>query len=211
MCWSLYIKHLLHIGADILPWETFTLLLVALAVYLPEGVSLSSSVQRCTSKANMLRPSAVLCSCKPDRASPLSPWYHREQSLTLTVLFEVRPRWQLSCAVPLLWLLWMVNMLMVIICSKWVLPSRDLPCCSSVLNSCRIRLATPGKDSMLCSWNTKSDVSDSIIQLHQLISRLNSLQNRISYHSPDFSKKLSVRMQETQDKPLIELDGERGP
>lgn len=32
----------------------------------------------------------------------------------------------------------------------------------------------------------------------------------MSHHSPDFSKKLSVRMQETQDEPLIELDGERG-
>lgn len=45
----------------------------SLATSLPEGVSLSSSVQRCTSRANMPRPSAVLCSCKPDRASPLSP------------------------------------------------------------------------------------------------------------------------------------------
>ncbi len=43
----------------------------------------------------------------------------------------------------------MVNMLMVIICSMCVLPSKEGPCCSSVLNSCRTRLATPGKDSIL--------------------------------------------------------------
>lgn len=54
-------------------------------------------------------------------------------------------------ALPLLWLLCMVNMLMVMICSMCVLPSREGPCCSSVLNSCRTRLATPGKDSMLYS------------------------------------------------------------
>lgn len=43
----------------------------------------------------------------------------------------------------------MVNMLMVMICSMCVLPSREGPCWSSVLNSCRTRLTTPGKDSML--------------------------------------------------------------
>lgn len=32
----------------------------------------------------MLRPSAVLCPCKLERASPLSPEYHRQQPFTLT-------------------------------------------------------------------------------------------------------------------------------
>lgn len=42
-------------------------------VYVPAGVSLSSSVQRCTRSANMPRPRAVLCSCKTDLTSPSSP------------------------------------------------------------------------------------------------------------------------------------------
>lgn len=57
-------------------------------------------------------------------------------------------------ALPLLWALCMVNMLMVMICSMCVLPSREGPCWSSVLNSCRTRLATPGKDSMLYRQDT---------------------------------------------------------
>lgn len=45
----------------------------------PAGVSLSSSVQRCTRSANMPRPMAVLCSCKTDRTSPSSPEEQKQE------------------------------------------------------------------------------------------------------------------------------------
>lgn len=58
-------------------------LLVDVTVCVPAGVSLSSSVQRCTSSANMPRPRAVLCSCKAERTSPSSPDKQRQEFETV--------------------------------------------------------------------------------------------------------------------------------
>lgn len=53
----------------------------AVCVCIPAGISLSSSVQRCTNSPNMPRPRAVLCSCKTDRTSS-SPDKQRQESET---------------------------------------------------------------------------------------------------------------------------------
>lgn len=52
---------------------------VDVTVCVPAAISLSSSVQRWTSSANMLRPRAVLCSCKTDLTSPSSPEKDRQE------------------------------------------------------------------------------------------------------------------------------------
>lgn len=58
-------------------WSSITVAqltnMAAVCSCVPVGVSRSSSVQRCTSRANMPRPKAMLCSCKADRSSPPSP------------------------------------------------------------------------------------------------------------------------------------------
>lgn len=72
----------------------------------------------------------------------------------------------LCAALPLLRALCMVNMLMVMICNICVLPSRDGPCWSSTLNSCRTRLATLGKDSMLYRKDTDKQMRHCFLTLH---------------------------------------------
>lgn len=117
----------------------------------------------------------------------------------------------MGVVLPLPCALCMANMLMVMICSMFVQPSREGPCWRSVLNSCKTRLATAGNDSILGRENTGEHTNQGIFTAFSL--RCVSIERKklpsMRHHSPHFSEELPMCMQETQNEPLIELWGKK--